>query len=55
KYLCIACKVSKIVELSRQAVRDGKCVVIGLQSTGEAKTLEQLDELGELNDFISTA
>jgi hypothetical protein len=29
--------------------------VIGLQSTGEAKTLEQLEELGELNDFISTA
>ncbi|CAF0810608.1 unnamed protein product [Rotaria sp. Silwood1] len=55
KYLCIACKVSKIVELSRHAVQDGKCVVIGLQSTGEAKTLEQLDELGELNDFVSTA
>ncbi|CAF0734648.1 unnamed protein product [Adineta steineri] len=55
KYLCIACKVSKVVDLSRQAVRDGKCVVIGLQSTGEAKTLEQLDELGELNDFVSTA
>ncbi|CAF0812197.1 unnamed protein product [Rotaria sordida] len=55
KYLCIACKVSKVVELSRQAVQDGKCVVIGLQSTGEAKTLEQLDELGELNDFVSTA
>ncbi|CAF4136663.1 unnamed protein product [Rotaria sp. Silwood2] len=55
KYLCIACKVLKVVELSRQAVQDGKCVVIGLQSTGEAKTLEQLDELGELNDFVSTA
>lgn len=55
KYLCIACKVSKVVELSRQAVDDGKCVVIGLQSTGEAKTLEQLEEFGELNDFISTA
>jgi len=24
KYLCIACKVSKVVELSRQAVEDGK-------------------------------
>ncbi|CAF1235122.1 unnamed protein product [Adineta ricciae] len=55
KYLCIACKVSKVVELSHQAIRDGKCVVIGLQSTGEAKTLEQLEELGELNDFVSTA
>ena len=24
KYLCIACKVSKVVELSHQAIRDGK-------------------------------
>lgn len=34
----------------------GKCVVIGLQSTGEASTLEQLErDDGELNDFVSTA
>ncbi|VDO93835.1 unnamed protein product [Soboliphyme baturini] len=40
KYLCIA----------------AKCIVIGLQSTGEARTLEQLDEYGgELTDFVSTA
>ena len=33
-----------------------QCVVIGLQSTGEARTLEQLEEQGgELNDFVSTA
>lgn len=33
-----------------------QCVVIGLQSTGEARTLEQLEEMGgELNDFVSTA
>ena len=33
-----------------------QCVVIGLQSTGEARTLEQLEECGgELNDFVSTA
>lgn len=33
-----------------------KCVVIGLQSTGEARTLEALEEGGgELNDFVSTA
>lgn len=30
--------------------------MIGLQSTGEARTLEQLEEMGgELNDFVSTA
>lgn len=34
----------------------GKCVVIGLQSTGEARTLEQLErDDGELSDFVSTA
>ena len=33
-----------------------QCVVIGLQSTGEARTLEQLEQNeGELNGFISTA
>jgi len=33
-----------------------QCVVIGLQSTGEARTLEQLEECGgELTDFVSTA
>lgn len=33
-----------------------QCVVIGLQSTGEARTLEALEEGGgELNDFVSTA
>ncbi len=32
-----------------------QCVVIGLQSTGEARTLEQLGETGELTDFVSTA
>jgi len=33
-----------------------QCVVIGLQSTGEARTLEQLEEYGsELTDFVSTA
>uniref|UniRef100_T1IRW6 Strawberry notch n=1 Tax=Strigamia maritima TaxID=126957 RepID=T1IRW6_STRMM len=56
KYLCIASKVDHVVKLAREAVKDGRCVVIGLQSTGEARTLEQLEEAGgELNDFVSTA
>ncbi|XP_033748183.1 protein strawberry notch homolog 1-like isoform X1 [Pecten maximus] len=55
KYLCISAKVNHCVKLARDAVRNGKCVVIGLQSTGEARTLEQLEENGgELNDFVST-
>ena len=32
-----------------------QCVVIGLQSTGEARTLEQLEDSGGvLDDFVST-
>lgn len=42
--------------LYREAVKLGKCVVIGLQSTGEARTLDQLEkDDGELSDFVSTA
>jgi hypothetical protein len=56
KYLCIAAKVKESIALAKKAVRDGKCVVVGLQSTGEARTLEQLDQAGgELTDFVSTA
>ncbi|XP_064461172.1 protein strawberry notch homolog 1-like isoform X2 [Ornithodoros turicata] len=56
KYLCIASKVPYVVSLAREAVKNDKCVVIGLQSTGEARTLEQLEEQGgELTDFVSTA
>lgn len=56
KYLCIASKVQHAVSIAREAIKYGKCVVIGLQSTGEARTLEQLErDEGELNDFVSTA
>ncbi|CAK1552377.1 unnamed protein product [Leptosia nina] len=56
KYLCIASKVNHAVVTAREAVKCGKCVVIGLQSTGEARTLEQLErDDGELSDFVSTA
>ncbi|XP_063628305.1 protein strawberry notch [Cydia splendana] len=56
KYLCIAAKVHHAVVTAREAVKCGKCVVIGLQSTGEARTLDQLErDDGELSDFVSTA
>ncbi|CRK86966.1 CLUMA_CG000782, isoform A [Clunio marinus] len=56
KYLCIASKVQHAVTVAREAIKYGKCVVIGLQSTGEARTLEQLErDDGELTDFVSTA
>ncbi|OQV20491.1 Protein strawberry notch-like protein 1 [Hypsibius exemplaris] len=56
KYLCLSSKVKATVQIAKEAIRDGKCVVIGLQSTGEARTLEQLeDNRGVLNDFVSTS
>ncbi|XP_028133407.2 protein strawberry notch isoform X2 [Diabrotica virgifera virgifera] len=56
KYLCIAAKVPHAVAVAHEAIKMGKCVVIGLQSTGEARTLEQLErDDGELSDFVSTA
>uniref|UniRef100_A0A2K6LC24 Protein strawberry notch homolog 1 n=1 Tax=Rhinopithecus bieti TaxID=61621 RepID=A0A2K6LC24_RHIBE len=51
KYLCIASKVKRVVQLAREEIKNGKCVVIGLQSTGEARTLEALEE-GVLQSLI---
>jgi hypothetical protein len=54
--MCIAAKVSETVRLAKKALNDGKCIVIGLQSTGEARMTEQVEDAGgELNDFVSTA
>ncbi|XP_041695578.2 protein strawberry notch homolog 2-like isoform X1 [Coregonus clupeaformis] len=56
KYLCIAAKVRCLVELAKKELKAGKCIVIGLQSTGEARTREVLDENdGHLDRFVSAA
>uniref|UniRef100_A0A8D2JT85 Protein strawberry notch homolog 2 n=1 Tax=Sciurus vulgaris TaxID=55149 RepID=A0A8D2JT85_SCIVU len=56
KYLCVAAKVGRLVELAREELARDKCVVIGLQSTGEARTREVLDENeGHLDCFVSAA
>ncbi|XP_076847381.1 protein strawberry notch homolog 2a [Brachyhypopomus gauderio] len=56
KYLCIAAKVRRLVELARAEMEQDKCIVIGLQSTGEARTREVLDENdGHLDRFVSAA
>ncbi|XP_054279208.1 protein strawberry notch-like [Macrosteles quadrilineatus] len=55
KYLCIAAKVERTVAITREAVKMGKSVVIGLQSTGEAATIGTLKEDGEINEFVGTA
>ncbi|XP_068449004.1 si:ch73-63e15.2 isoform X2 [Clinocottus analis] len=56
KYLCIAAKVRCLVELAQKDLLAGKCIVIGLQSTGESRTREVLDENdGQLDRFVSAA
>lgn len=40
-------QVKRVVDLSREALEQGKCVVIGLQSTGEAAQNAFQDDLGE--------
>ncbi|XP_037624825.1 protein strawberry notch homolog 2 isoform X1 [Sebastes umbrosus] len=56
KYLCIAAKVRCLVELAQKDLQAGKCIVIGLQSTGESRTREVLDENdGQLDRFVSAA
>lgn len=56
KYLSISVKVMRAVQIAQKAVKNGKCVVIGVQSTGVAYTLEQIDKEGAdgLSDFVST-
>ena len=44
------------VQPVQAALADEKCVVIGLQSTGDARTVEAVAERavdGELDDFVS--
>ena len=43
-----------LVRMANQAIEEGKCCVIGLQSTGEARTQDVVAEKGEeLDDFVS--
>ena len=44
------------VRLAKKALRDNKCVVIGLQSTGESRIMDVLEERGgEISEFVSSA
>ncbi|KAG6545283.1 hypothetical protein Mapa_013396 [Marchantia paleacea] len=54
RHICMSAKVPAAVRLAKQALLEGKCVVIGLQSTGEARTEEAVNKYGvELDDFVS--
>ena len=58
--LCIASKVDKAISLSKQALEDGHCCVIGLQTTGEARSKGaaaaagfEADAGGDFDAFVS--
>ncbi|GAU35451.1 hypothetical protein TSUD_364070 [Trifolium subterraneum] len=54
RHMCMSAKVPATVRLAKQALVDEKSVVIGLQSTGEARTEEAVTKYGsELDDFVS--
>ncbi|XP_057454431.1 protein FORGETTER 1-like [Lotus japonicus] len=54
RHLCMSAKVPTVVRLVKEALIEDKCVVIGLQSTGEARTEEAVSKYGfELDDFVS--
>ncbi|CAH3034332.1 unnamed protein product [Porites lobata] len=55
KQLCMSMKVPTIVEEAQQALQAGYCVVIGLQSTGEASLESEISRCGGvLNGFVSS-
>ena len=58
KYMTIAAKIKDCVKLSEEAIKEGKCVIIGLQTTGETRTNEHFGRhvrnVGLLEEFIST-
>lgn len=52
--MCALLQIPCLVRMSRAALEEGKCVVIGLQSTGEARTADVVAERGEiLDDYVS--
>ena len=51
----MAVKVPKVVELAQQALAENKCVVIGLQTTGEARLNEAVKEGVDLEEFAGMA
>ncbi|KAJ6432365.1 hypothetical protein OIU84_019581 [Salix udensis] len=54
RHMCMSAKVPAAVRIAKQALTEEMCVVIGLQSTGEARTEEAVSKYGsELDDFIS--
>lgn len=53
RHMCMSAKVPAAVRLAKKALMEDKCVVIGLQSTGEARTEEAVTKyVGILVSFV---
>lgn len=50
--MCMSAKVPAAVRLAKQALMEDKCVVIGLQSTGEARTEEAVTKYVGIFGFV---
>lgn len=48
----MSAKVPALVKLAKQALAENKCVVIGLQSTGEARTEEAVTKYVSFLCFV---
>ena len=53
--MCLGAKVPAAIEVAKKALAEGKCVVIGLQSTGESRSDAYIAQHGFKGQFVSTA
>lgn len=53
-YPLVPAQIPALVRMAKEALETERCCVIGLQSTGEARTADVVAERGEeLDDFVS--
>ena len=59
RQLCTSAKVAEVARLALEALKEGHCVVIGLQSTGEARTTAMVEAAdngsGTFESFVEPA
>lgn len=59
KYLCIASKLNYAIDVAKQAIENGNCVVFGLQTTGHNRLENCIEKCSgdssELKEFVSKA
>ena len=51
RQMCMAVKVPSVIQQTKAALADNKCVVIGLQTTGEARVQDAVKAGADLEEF----